>query len=65
MDEKGKSYKVNETVLTIWVMCDGNRTVEQIIDELMKVSDSGKRKVSDDVYTVIMNLEHFGLVEKT
>lgn len=64
VDEQNKAYKVNDTVLGIWNQCDGNRTVEQIIDELVKVSGADKRKISDDVHKVIMNLEHFKLLEK-
>lgn len=64
MDEKNKAYKVHQTTITIWNMCDGNRTVEQIVDELATTANIDKRKISDDVSKLLAQLEHFGLVEK-
>ncbi len=61
---KKKGYKVHPTIITIWNMCDGNRTMEQIADELAKTANVDKRKISDDVSKVLAQLEHFGLLEK-
>ena len=46
-------------------MCDGNRTMEQIVDELATSANVDKRKISDDVSKILAQLEQISLVKKT
>jgi len=64
VDENNKAYKAHQTIVTIWNMCDGNRTMEQIVDELATATKVDKRTINDDVSKVLAQLEQIGLVQK-
>lgn len=65
VDENNKAYKAHQTIVTIWNMCDGNRTMEQIVDELATATNGDKGKISDDVSKILAQLEQISLVKKT
>lgn len=65
VDENKKAYKVDQIVMMIWSMCDGNRTQEQIVDELVQKTKLEKAKISEAVSDVMAKLEQIGLVQKS
>ena len=64
VDENEKAYKVNEAIITIWSMCNGNRTQEQIVDELANETKLEKTKVNKAVSDILAKLEQVSLVQK-
>lgn len=64
VDENKNAYKVDHTIITIWSMCDGNRTQEQIVDELANELQIEKPKISKAVSDILAKLEQVGLVQK-
>jgi len=46
--EKGKIYKLNETSFTMLSLCDGRRTVEEILYVLMDIYDGHREQLKDD-----------------
>jgi intergrase/recombinase len=64
-DDK-KAYKVDEVVILIWSMCDGERDEKQITDEFCsKLGESApKEEIEKAVSDIISQLEKFGLLEK-
>jgi len=64
VDENNKGYKVDQVIIAIWSMCDGNRTQEQIVDELASETKLEKSKVSGAVSDILAKLEQVSLVQK-
>ncbi len=64
VDENNKGYKVDQVIIAIWSMCDGNRTQEQIVDELASETKLEKSKVSEAVSDILAKLEQVSLVQK-
>jgi hypothetical protein len=64
VDEKKNAYRVNDTILAIWNLCDGNRTQEQIVDELANETKMDKTKISGIISDILPKLERVGLVKK-
>ena len=64
VDENRKAYKVDRGVIAIWSMCDGNRTQEQIVDELANETKIEKTKISELVSDILAKLEQVSLVQK-
>ena len=62
--ENNKVYKVDPTVVAIWNKCDGNRTQEQIVDELADETKLEKSKISGVVSDIVAKLEQASLVQK-
>ncbi len=45
-------------------MCDGEKTEEEIVDELAKETEIEKEKMSEAVSNILAKLEEVGLVQK-
>ena len=64
MDEEGllyhegmkKTIYLNETATIIWKLCDGTRTVTEIIDLLNQVYADSEEKVDADVNSALAQL---------
>lgn len=64
MAEDKTAYKVSPTVLTIWEMCDGTKTQEQIVDSLSEGSKTRKAEISETVSQTLASLEEVKLIQK-
>ena len=64
VDENNQAYGVDNSIIAIWNKCDGEKTNEQIVDEVSKEANLEKEKVSDAVSTILSRLEQAGLVQK-
>lgn len=64
INEENKNYSVDKSIATIWIMCDGNNTDEQIIDDLAAKTKVDKVKISEAVSEILSRLEKLGLVVK-
>lgn len=54
---------LNQTAAFIWKLADGEKTVEEIADELVREYENvAREKALKDVHRVIQNLESKGLV---
>lgn len=69
-DQKNKKfYTLNAMFLNVWLLCDGERNIDNIVKEFMKVlkkSEVEKIKESDlkkDMETIIARLKKFGLLQ--
>ena len=51
-----KAVYLNETAVLIWELCDGNRTVEEVIDLLEQAYPQQAEQIHADVITTIKTL---------
>ena len=56
---------VNESAARIWELCDGNHTLEQIVDNLADIYDAQRSKIDDDAREFLALLEQHGLIERS
>jgi predicted proteasome-type protease len=64
VDEKKNAYKVDQSIIVVWVMCDGTMTVEQVVDEVAKETKVDKAKIKNVIDDILAKLEKAGLVKK-
>ena len=64
LDDNQKGYKADNVVLTVWSMCDGKRTKEQMVEELSKKTNTEKTEIDKAVTEILEKLEQISLVEK-
>jgi biotin operon repressor len=58
----GKYYKLNETEREIWVLSDGSRTIDQIVETIYKEYDATLEIVKEDVTQALEKLKKKGLI---
>jgi coenzyme PQQ biosynthesis protein PqqD len=51
--QKMTMFHVNETGSVVWSMCDGRRTVSEIIDELVEAFPDSASQIAPDVSAAI------------
>ena len=56
-DMEDELFTLNDTAKDIWRKLDGQRSLQQIIDELAQEYDAEKEKISQDVAGLIAELE--------
>jgi hypothetical protein len=64
VDENEKAYKVDQTIVVIWSMCDGNTTEEQIVDNLTKETKIKRTEIEKAISDILAKLEQVGLIQK-
>ena len=64
VDEKKNAYKVDKSIIVVWVMCDGTMTVERIVDEVAKETKVDRAKIKKVIDDILAKLEKAGLVKK-
>jgi coenzyme PQQ synthesis protein D (PqqD) len=57
-----KSIYLNESATTVWKLCDGQRTVQQIIDALGEVYPEAGGAIAADVWYAINGLVREGAI---
>lgn len=56
-------YTLNETGAFIWEQIDGKRTIEEIIEILVKEYEIDNKTAMEDVFTFINNLDKYLIVK--
>ena len=56
---------VSESAARIWELCDGNHTLDQIVDSLAEIYDAPRTKIDDDAREFLALLEQHGLIERS
>jgi len=52
----GLHYSLNDLGARVWTLCDGGRTVEEIIDALLQEYEAPVDRVREDVLTLMQEL---------
>jgi hypothetical protein len=55
---------VSESAGRIWRLCDGNHTLDQIVDDLASIYDAERAQIDHDAREFLAFLERHGLVER-
>jgi hypothetical protein len=55
---------VSESAGRIWNLCDGSRTIEQIVDDLSAIYDADRFQIDHDAREFLALLECHGFVER-
>jgi len=63
--EDGYYFEVNEVGLDIWERCDGQHSVEKIMNQLSKKYGVSKNKISNDALDFINELSKRKLIKTT
>ena len=58
----GTAVPVNECGGRIWDLCDGTRTIEEIVDQLSLVYEAPNAQVDRDAREFLATLAHHGLL---
>jgi coenzyme PQQ biosynthesis protein PqqD len=59
----GNYFSLNEVGRRIWELCDGTRTIAQIVDALAAEYDAPREQLSQDVLELLETLRNRKLVE--
>ena len=62
-ESSGAAVPVNESGARIWALCDGTRTVDEIIEELTGFYDAPRSQVDGDVRQFVSALIELGLLQ--
>jgi len=60
---RGILYIVNETGAYILSLCDGTRTVREIIEEMLDIYDVSREKLMGDVLRFVAELAQRGILD--
>jgi Coenzyme PQQ synthesis protein D (PqqD) len=55
---------VSESAGRIWKLCDGNHTIDQIVDDLASIYDAQRLQIDQDAREFLALLERHGFVER-
>ncbi len=53
----------NETASVVWELCDGQRTVNDIVFLLSDAYPEAREAIESDVYSTLEQLAHHGVIE--
>lgn len=63
--QDGNYYSLDEVGIRIWELCDGNQTVEQIVDTLAAEYDAPKEALAQDAVELLEQLRKGKLIVGT
>lgn len=58
----GRAFRLAPHVFYVWAMCDGERTVSEIIDEISALAEVDRGEVEEPVITIVRVLLEHGLL---
>lgn len=61
-NEKEEVYGLTPAIFYIWQMCDGNKTVEDIVEHVSKEAEIEASKLQEPIATIITQLYEAELV---
>jgi hypothetical protein len=57
-----KAYHLNETAVVVWTLCDGSRTVEEIIDFLSEAYPDAQTTLRAEVIETLTELKDENII---
>ena len=63
-DSPQKRYSANSTTMAIWDLIDGNRTSNEIAQEIATVGEVNVIEIEDDIYELLASLLKLEFVEE-
>jgi hypothetical protein len=60
--EEDKVYEVAPIAFYVWNMCDGEKTVTEILDEISKEANLETSQIRDPIVTVLEQLQEAALI---
>ena len=61
VNPQGKAFAINHILRTIWEMLDGNRTVDQLVEEIVETSDNTEGYQREDLREIVQRLYQVNL----
>ncbi len=59
---RGEAYRINSTALDVLKLCDGERTVDEIIEKMAEIYDISLDVLKEDVREIIEKFAELGVV---
>lgn len=63
--QTGTTLHLNPPSAMVWQMCDGGRSVEQLIADLTEAFPEQAKQIPDDVATALAELQNRGVISVT
>lgn len=61
--QTGESYALNATAATVWSLCDGAHTQEEIVDALLERYEAAPETIAEGVELLLAQLLELGVAE--
>ncbi|MFQ5819363.1 MAG: PqqD family protein [Candidatus Heimdallarchaeota archaeon] len=62
VNDKNQAFVVDQAVIGIWKMLDGNKTVNEVVQEVAKGTDAKAEQLSPQITAIVDKLKEVGLV---
>ncbi len=62
VNDKNQAFVVDQAVIGIWKMLDGNKTVNEVVQEVAKETDAMPEQLSPQITAIVDKLKEVGLV---
>ncbi len=62
VNDKNQAFVVDQAVIGIWKMLDGNKTVNEVVQEVAKGTDAMPEQLSPQITAIVDKLKEVGLV---
>ena len=63
VNEEGQTFKVDQAVVSIWNMCDGTVTSEDLAKEISQKTKQEESAVKEAIERIVGDMEKVGLME--
>jgi len=60
----GEVVELNETAAALWVLCDGQTSVGEIVTAATSLFEGPPESIRHDIVTLLDELEHSGLLDR-
>ena len=64
VSEDNRTYIVDDPIVTVWSMCDGNQTEDTIADNISINSHTDRSKILEFVSDIVERLKKIGLLRE-
>jgi hypothetical protein len=61
--DTGLAIPVNQAGAAIWAMCDGEHTINQMVDKLAEIYDEDRGRIEEDARAFLCEMVQLGLVD--
>ena len=59
----GSGYALNATAAEVWALCDGQRTLDDIVDALLDRYEATPEQVHESVIALVVHLRDLGMLD--
>lgn len=63
--DSGQVFELNLLGAEVWKLCDGSRTVDAVVEELLRGYDVGREELVKDVYAFLEEMDGRGWMVKS